>query len=186
MFLIVGLGNPGKKFKHTRHNLGFEVINELAREENFPQSKSLGKSLISRNKINEKEVILAKPQTYMNKSGTAVRQLLDRFSLKSDDLVVIHDDLDLLLGNLKVSQDRGAGGHNGVQSVINELQTKNFIRIRLGIGHEHGTPDRKRFVLGKFQQSERKAVERMKQEAVEALKTIVRKGAKQAMNQYNK
>lgn len=184
MFLIVGLGNPGQKFKNTRHNLGFEVINKLAQEQDFPKPKSLKKALVSEGKINQEKVVLAKPQTFMNKSGRAVKLLADYFS--PENIIVVHDDLDLLTGNLKISRNKEAGGHNGVQSVINELQTKNFTRLRLGIGHEHGTPDRKRFVLGKFQQSERKSVEQMKQEAVEALKTIVRKGVKQAMNQYNK
>src|SRR6056297_1213157 len=116
MFLVTGLGNPGKKFKNTRHNLGFEVINKLAQKHDFPQSKSLGKSLISKGRIRQEKVTLAKPQTYMNKSGRAVKELLDHFSLKTNNLILIHDDLDLLTGELKISKDRGAGGHNGVQS----------------------------------------------------------------------
>src|SRR6056297_349499 len=100
MYLIVGLGNPGKKFKNTRHNLGFEVINKLAQKYDFPQSKSLGKSLVAQGDINKKKIVLAKPQTYMNKSGQAVKQLLNRFPVDSGDLILIHDDLDLITGNL--------------------------------------------------------------------------------------
>lgn len=185
MYLVIGLGNPGKKFKNTRHNLGFEVINKLAQEEDFPQSKSLGKSLISEGKIKEQKVILAKPQTYMNKSGRAAKELLDHYSLNPDNLIVIHDDLDLLTGELKISKDRGAGGHNGIKSVINQIGTKNFNRIRMGIGQEAGTPNQKKYVLGKFQQSERKKVEEMKQKAVEVTNLIVTKGIEQAMNEYN-
>lgn len=185
MYLIVGLGNPGKKFKNTRHNLGFEVVNKLAQQKNFPQSKSLGKSLVSQGKINGEKVILAKPQTYMNKSGRAVKELLDRFSLEPDNLIVIHDDLDLLLGELKISHDRSAGGHNGVQSVINQIRSKEFTRIRLGIGKEQGTPDQKKYVLGKFQHSEKETVEKVIQEATEAAITIVKEDTEQAMNEFN-
>ncbi len=185
MFLVVGLGNPGKKFKNTRHNLGFEVINEFAQEKNFPQSKSMRKALISEGNLHGEKVILAKPQTFMNKSGQAVRSLVDYFSVPLPNLIVIHDDLDLLTGELKISEGRGSGGHNGIQSVINKLQSKNFIRIRIGIGHEEGTPDQKRYVLGKFQDSERKAVEQAKQKAIEALDLIIEKGTEQAMNEYN-
>jgi len=185
MYLVVGLGNPGKKFKNTRHNLGFEIINELAQKHDFPQSKSLGKSLVSQATINEEKVILAKPQTYMNKSGQAVKELLNRFSLDTNNLVVIHDDLDLLTGDMKISKDRGAGGHNGVQSVIDQTGTKNFIRIRMGIGQEEGTPDQKRYVLGKFQQSEQKSVEKMKNQAIEAVNLIIGEGMSSAMNEFN-
>ncbi|MEF8847324.1 MAG: aminoacyl-tRNA hydrolase [Candidatus Paceibacterota bacterium] len=185
MYLVVGLGNPGKKFKNTRHNIGFEVINKLAQEYNFPQSESLGKSLVSQGKIKGKEATLAKPQTYMNKSGQAVKELLNHFSLKLNDLIVIHDDLDLLTGELKISKDRGAGGHNGVQSVINQIETKDFVRIRMGIGYEQGTSDQKKYVLGKFNHNEKKSVEKMKKQATEATEVIIEQGVDQAMNEYN-
>lgn len=185
MFLVVGLGNPGKKFKNTRHNLGFEVINEFAQEKNFPQSKSMRKALISEGNLHGEKVILAKPQTFMNKSGQAVRSLVDYFSVPLSNLIVIHDDLDLLTGELKISEGRGSGGHNGIQSVINELQSKDFIRIRIGIGYEEGTPDQKKYVLGKFQDSERKAVEQAKQKTIEALELIIKEETEQAMNEYN-
>ena len=133
MILIVGLGNPGKKYKASRHNLGFLVLDKFIKKNRFLEFKSSKKfeSLISKNSLGEKGIILAKPQTFMNKSGKAVKSLLKYYKLKSKDLIVIHDDIDLDLGKIKIIKNRGGAGHKGVQSVINEIKTSDNNRIFL-------------------------------------------------------
>src|SRR3989344_2556613 len=131
MFIIVGLGNPGEKFKRTRHNVGFMAVDFLAKENNFPDFKISKKynSLIS----DKDNMILVKPQTFMNESGNAIKKLISNFKFQISNLVVVHDDIDLPIGTLKISKDSGAGGHKGVESIIQTVNNKNFIRFRIGI-----------------------------------------------------
>ena len=139
MTLIVGLGNPGKKFEKTRHNIGFRVLDEFQKENDFPEFKFSKKfnSLISEDRISGKKIILAKPQTFMNESGKAVKALVKaqgaRYKGQRVSLIVVHDDIDLPLGKVKISQNRGSAGHKGIESIINALGTKNFTRFRIGI-----------------------------------------------------
>ncbi len=135
MILIVGLGNPGKKYQLTRHNIGFQVVDEFVKKNNFPDFKISKKfnALISEGIVDGAKVILAKPQTFMNNSGKAVKSLIRNWKLEIRNLVVVHDDIDLPLGKIKISIGRGSAGHKGVQSIIDELATKNFVRFRIGI-----------------------------------------------------
>jgi len=159
MTIIVGLGNPGGKYKNTRHNLGFRIVDEFAQENNFPNFRLAKKfnALVS-----EKEkVILAKPQTFMNNSGKSVKKITINYKLQTINLIIVHDDIDLALGKIRISKNRGSAGHKGVESIIKELGTKDFIRLRLGI-HPQTTrepvPDTEKFVLRKFDKEEEKII----------------------------
>ncbi len=170
--IIIGLGNPGEKYNKTRHNIGFEIIDQFKEKNSFPDFKLSKKfhSLISE----DKKIILAKPQTFMNKSGQAVKALIGFY--KTKDLIIIHDDIDLLEGKIKVSKDRGSAGHKGIESIIKEIG-KNFIRLRIGIQPEKGKPKNpERFVLQRFNK---------KTKAVEALESLIENGLEKTMNKYN-
>jgi len=151
MLLIIGLGNPGKKYEKTRHNVGYRVIDELAR------NKPTG-------------FVLAKPQTFMNESGKAVKALVKNYKLKTKNLIVVHDDIDLPLGEFKISFNRGSAGHKGVQSVINELETKDFQRIRIGICPVAGKPKNvEKFVLQNFTKEEERAIKEAVGQTIQAI-----------------
>ncbi len=156
MILIVGLGNPGQKFQKTRHNIGFRVVDELAE-----------------NKTGQ--FMIAKPQTFMNESGRAVKKLVAKFKIPTANLWVVHDDIDLPLGKFKISQGRGSAGHKGVQSIINELKTKDFNRVRIGICPKTGKPKTvEKFVLQNFTKEEetvlKEVIEEVVEEVVEEIK----------------
>ena len=154
MILIVGLGNPGKKYKYTRHNVGFQVIDELT-------------------KIKRRGWFLAKPQAFMNQSGKAVKKLVTSYRLPVTSLWVIHDDIDLPLDKIRISKGQGAAGHKGVQSIINELGTKDFWRVRIGICPKKGKPKNvEKFVLQKFTKEEEKVVKEVIQEAIKKLREL--------------
>lgn len=167
MFLIIGLGNPGKKYEKTWHNVGSLVIDEL---------ESLGLP----------DVILAKPGTFMNESGKAVKKLVQNSKLKTNGLIVIHDDIDIPLGEVKIVKNRGAAGHKGVESIIESLGTKDFIRIRLGVCPPAGKPkNAEDFVLKNFGREEKATNEAIKKAAA-AVETIIKDGPEKAMNKFNK
>src|SRR4030042_3170609 len=154
MTLIVGLGNPGKQYDKTRHNIGFKAIEEIAKIFDFPAftAKSIFKAEISKGIYNKKNIVLAKPKTFMNLSGQAVKLLIKSF--KTKELIVIHDDIDIPLGKIRIANNRGAANHNGVESIIKELKTKNFIRLRIGIKPKIKIKALDRFVLQKFNKEE--------------------------------
>lgn len=191
MIIIIGLGNPGKKYIKARHNLGFRVIDKFAREKRFPQFKVSKKfnSLISEGRLNKKKIILAKPQTFMNQSGKAVRSLINFYKITRSGLVVVHDDADLPLGKIKISEGRGAAGHKGVQSIIDELGTKNFVRFRIGI--RPATSDKRQvtrvedFVLEKFTKKEEEILKEVAKKAINALKITITEGVEKAMQDFN-
>lgn len=192
MVLIVGLGNPGPKFKNTRHNVGFLVLDEFSKENSFPdwvESKSTN-CLYAKKIISEKEIELVKPLTYMNNSGRTVRAIAKKHNLKSKNIIVIHDDLDLPLGKIKIIRNRGGAGHKGVQSIMNELRTKDFIRIRIGI--KSATSDKRqktsteKFVLQKFSKEEGKILKDITKKAVEAIEMFLKEGLEKTMNAVNK
>jgi len=190
MQLILGLGNPGKKFENTPHNLGFEVIEKLRENYNeffsdFKLNKKL-KAEISKGKFPDKDVILAKPQTFMNLSGESVKAIKNFYKIKTQKIWVIHDDIDLPLGKIRISIGSSAGGHKGVQNIINALGTKEFVRFRLGIK----TPLAEKipaedFVLRKFTKSEKNMAEKMISEIIEAIDTAAELGIEKTMNKYN-
>jgi PTH1 family peptidyl-tRNA hydrolase len=190
MALIVGLGNPGKKFEKTRHNLGFLVVESLkSKIKSFSNWKKSKKFLseISEGKINNEKVILAKPQTFMNNSGKAVKPLIENCKLKIENLIVVHDDLDLPLGKIKISLGRGSGGHKGVQSIIEELGTKNFVRLRIGIQPKNGKPERpEKFVLQRFKKEEEKIIKKVIKKTIEVVELLLKEGLEKAMTEFNK
>lgn len=195
MKLIVGLGNPGEKYAGVRHNLGFMVVEKLGQAFNNEQwtfNRKL-KSEIVKCQISNVNCILAKPQTYMNNSGLAVRQLADYYQPPTADLIVIHDDLDLPLGKIKIRLGGAAAGHHGVESIIAALGTDQFTRVRLGIGNlrtlsgEHKSQSKltEKFVLESFIHSEKPQVKHMIKQAIKALDLILEKGLEVAQNQFN-
>ena len=171
MIIIVGLGNPGERYKDTRHNIGFQAIDEFAKENDFPEFRLSKKSsaLVSENVLNEKKIILVKPQTFMNESGKSIRTLIGFY--KTKDLIVIHDDIDLPLGKIRVSKNRGSAGHKGVESIIKELGSKDFTRFRIGVSSKTGKPkDVEKYVLQKFNKEEEKIIEQVVQEITTEIK----------------
>ncbi|PIP24151.1 MAG: aminoacyl-tRNA hydrolase [Candidatus Nealsonbacteria bacterium CG02_land_8_20_14_3_00_37_10] len=201
MILIVGLGNPGEKYIKTRHNIGSRVVDELCSSSYFATAR-----VVDELKFSDKEgVILAKPKTFMNLSGKAVKSLLKTHALGPKNLIVIHDDIDIPLGEIKIVKNRGAAGHRGVQSIIKELSTKNFIRFRIGICPKAGKPKNiEKFVLQKpseakpsaagdetksqrpFNKEEEKIIREVIKKTAEAIEYFLKEGLEKAMNKFNK
>ena len=185
--LIVGLGNPGSDYAATRHNLGFMLIDKLASEEGITVKRRECQALVGQGQVEGEVTKLAKPQTFMNLSGIAVSCLLGK--IESDDpvrqLVVISDDLALPLGKIRIRDRGSAGGHNGLKSIIAEVGTDEFIRLRIGIQPDHPISDAKRFVLDQFSGTERPVVEETIVRSVQAVRTIIRDGALKAMMEFN-
>ena len=138
MKLIVGLGNPGLFYSNNRHNIGFMCVNYFAKQHRISLDKKKGNARIGTGEINGEDVVLARPQTFMNASGDAVCYLVERFKINPDNLIVIHDDIDLPLGRIRIRQGGSAGGHNGIKSIIGCLETQDFIRVKIGIGQPRG------------------------------------------------
>jgi PTH1 family peptidyl-tRNA hydrolase len=191
--LIVGLGNPGRRFEKTPHNIGFMIIDQLQSTiDDFSDWKNIKKlqSEISEGEIAGKKVILAKPQTFMNNSGRAIKKLVSSFKFQVSSLWVIHDDLDLPLGKIRISAGRSSAGHKGVESIIRELRTKDFVRFRVGI--RPATSDKKQetkaenFVLQKFSKNEREILKQVIEKTLEAIEMAIKEGVERAMNGYNK
>ncbi len=189
MILIVGLGNPGVKYSRTRHNVGFRVLDEFQKENNFPNFKLLKKfnSLASAGNFTNKEILLTEPQTFMNNSGSAIKALIKFYKITSPNLVVVHDDIDLPLGKIRISKGRGSAGHKGVESIIKELKTKNFVRFRIGIQPLKGKPKNpEKFVLQKFLKEEEKIIKKITKTGCQALETALTKDTEKAMSKFNK
>ena len=184
MKLFVGLGNPGKKYEHTRHNMGFDVIDLLADQARIDVDKEIFHGLLGRGEILDKDVMLFKPTTYMNLSGTAVKELTDYFKIPLEDMIVIYDDMALAPGNIRLRLEGSSGGHKGMQNIIDLLHTQDIKRIRVGIGEptEEDTVD---YVLSKPSQDERPLIEEAINNAVEALKEVLKSDFDRAMNKFN-
>jgi PTH1 family peptidyl-tRNA hydrolase len=188
MKVIVGLGNPGKEYEKTKHNLGFMVLDSFAKRNLFPEFKSSKKfkSQISRNSFEKKRIVLAKPQTFMNNSGKAVKLLIKPYAKSCQNLILVHDDIDLELGKIKIVKNRGTAGHKGIESIIKELKTKDFVRFRIGIKPNRKiTGDIKNFVLKNFTKKEKEVIKKSVKQCVQALETTLTKGLEKAMNEYN-
>jgi PTH1 family peptidyl-tRNA hydrolase len=184
-FLVVGLGNPGEEYENTPHNLGFMVIDRLAGSHSIRVSRKENTSLVGLGAVNGKGLALAKPQTYMNLSGPAVKGLLERYELKPDRLIVVYDELDLPWGSMRIRIKGSAAGHNGVKSLIGSLGTNEFTRIRLGI--DTGSPAKGvQVVLGQFKRAQKQDVEETVVRAADAVEFILAEGAAQAMTKYNR
>jgi PTH1 family peptidyl-tRNA hydrolase len=186
MILIVGLGNPGKEYEWSRHNLGFMLIDKLAADAGIEVKRRECQSLVGRGEIG-KAVKLVKPQTYMNLSGDAVACLLRKHNLlgPGENLIVISDDLALPVGKIRIRARGSAGGHNGLKSIIGSTGTNEFTRLRIGIQPEHPISDAKRFVLDSFPVAGRQAVAETLERGAEALRTVLRDGVLRAMTEYN-
>jgi len=183
MWLIAGLGNPGEEYKWTRHNIGFIIIDEVSRRFNISLRHKTKTYIYGRGKIGERDVILLKPLTFMNRSGLAIRDAFERFKDR-EALLVIHDDLDLELGVIKIKKGGSSGGHHGVESVIHILGDADFIRLKIGIGRSQIIPP-ERYVLSPFTKTEMPVVERAIERAVSAVSTIVNRGVSHAQNVFN-
>lgn len=185
MKLIVGLGNPGKEYIKSRHNIGFLCIDKLAKKINLTLNKHTTKYRIGIGKIDSVDVCLAKPVTYMNNSGEAVRILINKFNLQLLDLLVIHDDMDIPLGKIKIKYGGSSAGHKGLQSIISSVRNNEFIRIRVGIGHPAGDMDTIEYVLADFEENELSSKDSSVVLAVEAVEYILKSGFASVMNKYN-
>ena len=166
MRLIVGLGNPGEEYKKTRHNAGFLAVNEIANNFHFPTSNSKFNAEISQATLNNEKIFLVKPQTFMNNSGEAIRAIADYYKINTEDIIIIHDDLDIPLGEYKISKNKNSGGHKGVQSIIDYLRTKDFTRIRIGIMTENKKIPTEKFVLEEFNKDELEKINKIIKEIV--------------------
>jgi peptidyl-tRNA hydrolase, PTH1 family len=187
MRLIVGLGNPGKEYERSRHNLGFMLIDKLAGDEGIDVKRRECQSLVGSGEIEGCAVKLVKPQTYMNLSGEAVACLLakHKFEEPGDNLIVISDDLALPFGTIRIRARGSAGGHNGLKSIIGAVGTNEFTRLRIGIQPDHPISDAKQFVLDLFPAAVRAEVEKILERSADALRTVLRDGVLKAMTDYN-
>ena len=184
MKLIVGLGNPGKKYENTRHNMGFMAVDLLSDQANIDVDKEVFHGLMGRGKIYEQDVILFKPTTFMNLSGTAVQEVVHYFKIELEDIVVIYDDMALEPGTIRLRKEGSSGGHKGMQNIIDCLSTEQIKRIRIGIG-EPGENDTIDFVLSKPLKDEMPVIEEAIANAVRAVKEMLKSDFDRAMNKYN-
>jgi len=185
MKLIVGLGNPGREYEKTRHNIGFEVIDALSSQLSISLNESKFKSIFGKGLINGEKVILMKPLTYMNLSGEAIRPLMDYYNLSIEDLLVIYDDLDLPVGKIRLRQRGSAGGHNGIKSTIAHLGSETFNRIRIGIDRPQHGISVPHYVLGKFSKEEWMVMEEVIKKCTEACQLWIGKPFLEVMNVFN-
>ena len=186
MKLIVGLGNPGIEYQFTPHNVGFLAVDRIAEQCGARVANRRCRSLTASARFAGHAVVLAKPETWMNLSGMALRELVDEFEAHpQQDLIVIYDELDLPLGGMRIRQRGGSAGHNGMESILGALGTEEFLRIRLGIGPEHKPGDGARYVLSPFRKAQYPVVDEMLERAADAVKVILESGAAAAMNRFN-
>lgn len=183
MKLIVGLGNPGKKYEHTRHNMGFDTLDLFADLAMIDIDKESFKGLVGRGKLFGQDVLLLKPQTFMNLSGESVREIVNYFKIEIEDILVIYDDMALEPGRIRLRPSGSSGGHKGMQNIIEHLGTEDIKRIRIGIGEP--TYDTIDYVLSKPTKEERDAIDEAIKEAVDALKDILKSNFDRAMTKYN-
>ena len=186
MYLIVGLGNPGREYSKTRHNVGFEALDCLISKYRIDGPQGKFKAMIGKGYIGAEKVIVAKPLTYMNLSGEAVRAIVDYYKIDPEtELIVINDDIDLEPGHLRIRKNGSAGGHNGLKNIILHLGTEKFIRIRIGVGAKKEGWELMDHVLGRFPEEERKIIDETLEKAADAAACIVTDGVDIAMNRYN-
>lgn len=185
MYLIVGLGNPENEYANTRHNMGFDTINEIAKNNNIDINKNKFKGLYETLNLQNQKAILLKPQTYMNLSGESVREIVDFYNIEPQNIIVIYDDIDIEKGHIKIRKKGGAGSHNGMKSVVQELGTTNFARIRVGIGQPEFKSDMINYVIGKVPKEEQEILHQGVKKAAEAVEEIFKNGIDIAMNKFN-
>ena len=184
MKLIVGLGNPGKKYEHTRHNMGFDTVDLFAELAKIDIDKEAFKGLVGRGKVFDEDVYLLKPQTFMNLSGESVREIVNYFKIDINDVIIIYDDMALEPGKIRLRASGSSGGHKGMQNIIDQLGTEEIKRIRIGIGES--TDDTIDYVLSKPLKEERPLIDEAIKNAVEALKEILKNNFEKAMTNFNR
>ncbi len=185
MKLIAGLGNPGRAYAATRHNIGFMVVDRLAADYGIGMERSKFNARFGRGTIEGRTVILAKPQAYMNRSGLPLSQLTRFFKIPCTELIVIHDDMDIAFGRIKIKQKGGSGGHKGIRSLREAFGDDRFVRVRVGVGRPTAHQDAADYVLANFSPVERRMLDEVIAQAREAVVTILREGAQVAMNRFN-
>lgn len=183
MFLIVGLGNPGREYENTRHNIGFAAIDIIAEKYNIDVNRTKFKGEYGEGFINGNKVILLKPYTFMNLSGESVREAIDFYKLTEEEVLIIYDDISLEVGRLRIREKGSAGGHNGIKNIINHMGTDVFTRIKIGVGAPKG--DLVNHVLGKFSKEEVNILKQTLDVVAKATEDIIANGAKDAMNKFN-
>ena len=187
MYVIVGLGNPGREYQNTRHNIGFDVIEALADVAGISVMERKHKAIIGKGVLDGQRVILVKPQTYMNLSGESVRDVIDYYTLDAtQDLIVVSDDTSLDVGNIRVRKKGSAGGHNGLKDIIAHLGHDTFMRVKMGVGEKPKGYDLADYVLGHFTGDERKVMDEAAKTAVEAIRMMMSGDIDRAMNQFNR
>jgi PTH1 family peptidyl-tRNA hydrolase len=193
MKLIVGLGNPGRAYAHNRHNIGFMCLRHFARVRDIRLDKKQGQARTGTGEVTDSKLTLARPQTHMNLSGQAISRLVNKFSISLNDLIVIHDDLDLPPGKVRLRQGGSSGGHKGVDSIITHVRSPDFLRIRVGIGRPSVTEDTIKnkeveiidYVLSDFTSEEWKTMNKIIPEISKAILCLLHEGLTTAMNKYN-
>ena len=185
MKLIVGLGNPGRKFNHSRHNVGFACIDYMSRKWGIKLAQRRAKAVLGQGVVADESVVLARPRTFMNRSGEGITYLLTRFAATAGDLIVVYDEMDLPAGGVRIRPQGGAAGHNGIKSIIEALSTQEFTRVRVGIGTPSPDIDGMDYVLGHFSLQERLLVNRAVATVAEAIESLLRDGIGAAMNRFN-
>lgn len=186
MKLIVGLGNPGDRYEDTRHNVGFQVVDALARKAGIGLTSSKFSGELGQGALKGEKAALLKPQTFMNCSGDSVAPAARFYKVYGEDLIVIHDELDMPLGRLQLKKGGGTGGHHGLDSIIDRLGTDDFVRVRIGIGKPENKERTVGHVLGGFSKDEAPLWEEVSQKAITAIEALVAKGLAKAMNDYNR
>ena len=183
MIIIVGLGNPGREYNNTRHNIGFEAINYIADKYNIDIDREKFKGVYGEGVIGGQKVILLKPTTYMNLSGESVRAIMDFYKLTQDEIIILYDDISLPVGRLRIRDKGSAGGHNGIKSIISNLGTDKFSRIKIGVGESKG--NLVKHVLGQFSKKDSEVLQDVLSTVVLATETIIESDIKEAMNKFN-
>ena len=186
MFLIAGLGNPGRQYEKTRHNMGFDTVDELIDRHRIPQGGIAHKAMYGKGIIGGEKVLVAKPLTYMNLSGDSVAEFVNYYKMDPEtEIIVIYDDIDLDPGQIRIRKKGSAGGHNGIKSIIGRLGTQNFYRVKVGVGAKPQGWDLADYVLGRFSKEEREVVNKAIEQAADAVEMILEQGIDAAMNHYN-
>ena len=185
MYIIVGLGNPGGQYEHTRHNVGFEVVDRLAEKYDIPLTERKHRAYCGRGMIGGQKVMLVKPQTFMNLSGESVKSAVDFYQIETDRLIVVYDDVSLSPGQLRIRRSGSAGGHNGIKNIIARLGTQEFPRVKVGVGEKPERMDLADYVLSHFSKGEWEMMEDAFAEAAEAVGVMISDGADAAMNRFN-
>jgi PTH1 family peptidyl-tRNA hydrolase len=184
-WLIIGLGNPGRRYRSTKHNVGFRVVDRFAQKKGIKLKRRLGKVQMGEGRSGVERVVIAKPLTYMNRSGVIVKKLIEGLEVPLDHLVVIHDDLDLASGRIKIREGGGHGGHKGVSSIIEQIGSADFLRVKVGIDKPQTPEQGADYVLAPFDSEQLPLVEESMEQASEAIETIIVSGKAKAMSIYN-